>query len=394
MKRILFVDDEPKVLEALKRMLYPLRNEWDMAFAGSGREALRLLSEYPFDVMVTDIRMPQMSGIELLTEVLQRHPQVIRMVLSGTADHEVTLPSVMLAHQYLVKPCDAKTLRATVERASNLRLMLRNPELKRLISRIHSLPSIPTVYTELIQALQDPDVSPKEIGRIIAQDLAMTAKILQLVNSAFFGIHRQITNPTEAVIYLGSDTLRALALTVSVFSQFDTRSVPSFSIEAMRNHGLAVATVAKHIAQSLQLSKLDTEDAFLGGLLHELGKLVLACNYPREYEEAVRKSQAGKLSSLDAEQEVFGASHAEVGAYLLWLWGLPDPVTEIVARYYQPNPEQATRPLVAVHVANALTDKDPEQRIDVECLKAMGLAENLPAWRGLPGQVLAEMPAC
>ena len=218
MKRILFVDDEPKVLDGLRRMLYPYRNEWQMVFVSSASEALQQLSHAQFDVLITDVRMPQMSGIELLSEVVERHPHVVRMVLSGMADKDVTLPSVMLAHQYLDKPCDAVTLRSAVERVFQLRVILDNPSLKQLISRIHSLPSIPTVYMRLIQALQTPDVAPQEIGRIISQDLAMTAKILQLVNSAFFGHRRSITNPTEAVIYLGADTVRALALSVSVLN--------------------------------------------------------------------------------------------------------------------------------------------------------------------------------
>lgn len=383
MKRILFVDDEPKVLEGLRRMLYPYRNEWQMVFVSSAAEALRQLSHSPFDVLVTDVRMPQMSGIELLSQVVERHPQVVRMVLSGMAEKEVTLPSVMLAHQYLDKPCDAATLRAAVERVFQLQVILDNPALKSLISKLHSLPSIPTVYTKLMQALESEDVSPKEIGRIVSQDLAMTAKILQLVNSAFFGPRRPISNPTEAVIYLGADTVKALALTVSIFSQFDTRRVPGFSIEGLRDHGVAVGTLARQIAASLNLSKSDLDDAFLGGLLHELGKLVLAANYPKEYGETLRRMREQNLSAQAVELEMFGATYADIGAYLLWLWGLPDPVTEIVARHTEPKPDQAAGPVVAVHVADALSHNESKQNVNLECLAAMGLIDQLPSWKQL-----------
>jgi HD-like signal output (HDOD) protein len=325
--------------------------------------------------------MPQMSGIELLSEVVERHPHVVRMVLSGMADKDVTLPSVMLAHQYLDKPCDANTLRTAVERVFQLRVILDNPALKQLISKIHSLPSIPSVYTRLIEALQSDDVSPQEIGRIIAQDLAMTAKILQLVNSSFFGHRQPITNPTQAVIYLGADTVRALALSVSVFSQFDSRRVPRFSIEALHHHGMAVATLARNIARSLGLSKAEMEDAFLGGLLHELGKLVLAANYPKQYEEALRKMEQHKIPAREAEIDTFGTSYADVGAYLLWLWGLPDPVTEIVARHPQPSPAAAANPVVAVHVADALLEKAPGPAMDLKCLETLGLIDQIPAWK-------------
>jgi len=382
-KRILFVDDEPKVLDGLRRMLYPYRNEWNMVFVSSAAEALQQLSQSQFDVLITDVRMPQMSGIELLSEVVERHPQVVRMVLSGMADKEVTLPSVMLAHQYLDKPCDASTLRAAVERVFQLHVILENPALKQLISRLHSLPSVPVIYNRLMEALQSDEVSPKEIGRIISQDMAMTAKILQLVNSAFFGPRRPITNPTEAVVYLGADTVKALALSVSVFSQFDGQHVPGFSIEGLRDHGMEVAALARQIAATLRLSKTELDEVFLGGLLHELGKLVLAANYPKEYAEALRRTREEGMPARKAELDTFGATYADVGAYLLWLWGLPDSITEIVARHPEPNPDAAAGPVVAVHVADALTDKDSKQSVNFECLEAMGLLDQLPAWKQL-----------
>ena len=387
MKRILFVDDEPKVLDGLRRMLYAYRHEWDMLFVGTARQALDALAQSRFDVLITDVRMPEMSGIELLAHVRDRYPEIVRMVLSGQSDREITLSSVTLAHQYLSKPCDAATLRATVDRALNLRVILEDPALKQVISRIHALPSIPAVYTELINALQSPNTSPKEIGQIIAQDIGMSAKVLQLVNSAFFGVQRRITNPEEAVIFLGTETVRALALTVSVFSQFDARRVPSFSLENLRDHGLAVGALAREIARSLQLSKSDIEDAFVGGLLHELGKVVLACNFPEQYEDAIRRAKEKHIPIKKAELEVFGTTHAQVGAYLLWLWGLPDGITEILARYDQPgsNPPQAS--LLAVHVANALVGEEWEQEMDMECLNGMGLSDFLPNWKQMSEEI-------
>jgi len=298
----------------------------------------------------------------------------------------------MLAHQYLDKPCDATTLRAAVERVFQLRVILGNPALKQLISSVHSLPSVPAVYTKLMQALQTEEVAPKEIGSIVSQDMAMTAKILQLVNSAFFGPRRPITNPTEAVIYLGADTVKALALTVSVFSQFDAQRVPGFSIEHLRDHGLAVGSLARQIAATLRLSKAEMDDAFLGGLLHELGKLVLAANYPKEYAESLRKTREEQISEREAELQTFGTTYADVGAYLLWLWGLPDPVTEIVARHTQPTPDATAGPVVAVHVADALTDKETKQNVNLECLMAMGLIDQLPSWKQLQEKAETEAP--
>ena len=387
MRRILFVDDQPNVLDGLKRMLHPYRHEWDMVFVSTAAEALQRFSEAHFDVLVSDVRMPLMNGMQLLATVRDLYPQTVRIVLTGQAGQELTLSSVSLAHQYLAKPCDPATLRATVERALNLRVMLEDPALKQVVTSVHSLPSLPTIYTRLMTVVQSPDASAKDIGDIIAQDLGMSAKILQLVNSSFFGVKRRVSNPAEAVVYLGIETVRALALTVSVFSQFDTRRVPSFSLETLRDHGMSVAALARQIASSLKLPKIQIEDAFLGGLLHELGRLVLACNYPAEYEKVIQCAQRKAIPIKEAELETFGTTHAQVGAYLLWLWGLPDAIAEIVAHYGQPS-SGTQAPILAVHVANALVTEGLEREIDLECLSSMGLIDHLSEWKEMSEEIL------
>lgn len=382
MNRILFVDDEPNVLAGLKRMLYPLRNEWDMTFVSSGAEALRCLAEAPFDVLVTDARMPGMSGVELLEQVVKLHPQVIRMVLSGTADIDLTLQCVSLSHQYLLKPCDAQTLRATVQRAFCLRFLLHNPALRGLISQIQSLPSIPAVYGELVGALRSGKASPQMVGQIMAQDMGMTVKVLQLVNSAFFGLSREITKPVDAVVYLGLETVRALVFTASAFSQFELRGECHFSIEELQQHSLAVGTLARQIAKSMGLTAAAVDHAFVGGLLHDIGKLVLVANYPVQYQEVLLRVRGGPVRISEAECEIFGTSHAEIGAYLVWLWGLPDPVAEILALHHYPFRDAEASPAVAaVHFANALVNRDSEEDMDLACLSRLGFEEALPRWR-------------
>jgi putative nucleotidyltransferase with HDIG domain len=379
MKRILFVDDEPRVLEGLERMLYSVRKQWQMVFVSSGREALRLLSESEFDALITDLRMPEMSGTELLTQVVQSHPEVLRIVLSGTADRDITLRSAPLAHQYLAKPCDAKVLRATVERALSLKVILEDPALKRLVASIQALPSVPAIYVNLIESLKSPDSSASNIGAIIAKDPSMTAKVLQLVNSALFGIRRRIADPVEAVVYLGVETVRSLALTVSVFSQFDGRCNPGFSIEALRDHSVAVASLARQIAKSMALPKDAADDIFAGALMHDLGKLVLAANFPDRYREVTQ--QCDPRSRREAESRLFGANHCAVGTYLLWLWGLPESVTEIVACHHLDHTEEVTAgPVMAVYLADALIHGGEEMERARAHVEWMGLKNSFPDW--------------
>ena len=221
MRRVLFVDDELSMLEGLRRMMHAQRHEWEMAFAAGGEAALALMEASPFDVIVSDMGMPGMDGARLLAQVRDRHPQVVRIVLSGEMELSTALRVVPVAHQFLAKPCDAGTLRVAVERACHLRGLLTDDSIRSTVGALRDLPSPPRTYDLLTKALTDPDTSLQALARIVEQDVGTSAKILQLVNSAFFGLANSITNIEHAVIYLGINTLRCLVVSLEVFSQPD-----------------------------------------------------------------------------------------------------------------------------------------------------------------------------
>jgi DNA-binding NarL/FixJ family response regulator len=219
-KRILFADDEALVLEGLQRMLRNMRPEWDMVFVAGGAKALELMEQSPFDVVVSDMRMPGMNGAVLLGEVMKRFPRTIRLILSGHADQELILKCVGSTHQYLTKPCEPDALRAAVRRATELENSLQDQNLRQLISQMDRLPSIPSLYIEIVELLRDPDVGIQEVAEIIAKDMGMTAKILKLVNSSFFGLHRRLSSAAEAASYLGLDTIKSLVLSINAPSAY------------------------------------------------------------------------------------------------------------------------------------------------------------------------------
>ena len=390
MRRIIFVDDEPKVLEGLKRMLRSMRHGWEMSFVESGAEALAALDAKHYDVVVSDMRMPGMDGAQLLTEVMNRHPQTVRIILSGYADQELVMKSVGAAHQYLSKPCDAETLKHAVGHACSLRDLLSNASLQRIVSQMESLPSLPSLYAELIQELQSPDASIKKVGEIISLDLGMTAKVLQMVNSAFFGLRRNISSPTEAAMFLGIDTIMSLVLAIHVFSQFNASKLAGFTPQALWSHSMATGLLAKRIAKAEKLGNKVAEDAFTAGLLHDSGKVVLAASLPEWYEQALTLTKTEKISLVEAEQDVFGTTHAEIGAYLLGLWGLPESIIEAVAFHHCPSQclTQTFSPLTLVHIANALqhdpdagNQKEGTSQLDTDFLAQLNLVDRLDTWQ-------------
>lgn len=354
-RHILFVDDEPNVLHGLRRLLRAQRHEWDLAFVEGPLQAIDYLGQHSVDVIVTDMKMPEMDGAELLERVRDTHPQTVRIALTGHADRENFLKNMGLVHQFLAKPCDATTLRATLRRAYTLRSLLTSTGLLELIPRLESLPSIPDVYRDIMLELQKPAPSIKAVADILAKDIGLTTKILRLVNSAYFGLSRTLTDIRQAVSLLGLDVIKALALSVKLFSQVDSAATAGLT-ERIWQHSLRVGEAARRICD-LEDCDLDTvNDAYMAGLLHDTGKLVLAMNFPEEMLKVDDVKKEAEHSRLVVEKAVFGSTHAEVGAYLLGLWGLPDSIIEAIAYHHHPElqPGDGFTPLMAVHVADAL----------------------------------------
>lgn len=386
MINILFVDDEPNILDGLRRMLRPLRSDWDMFFANGGNEALKLLAEKPIDVVVSDMKMPGMDGAQFLQEVSTVYPQIVRIILSGYSEDEMIFKSIGAAHQFLSKPSDPETLKETVNKACALRDLLQDEKIRRLVSQMRSVPSLPTLYSELLHELESFDPRIEKIAKIIKQDIGMTAKILQLVNSAFFGLRRNITDAAQAINFLGLDTIKSLALGIGVFSQFEKTNENVLS--ELWSHSIAVGRIARAISEKVNPSV--ASDSFTAGLLHDIGEVLLAVNLPEKFAQAQILVEKEQLTRLEAEKQILETTHSEVGAYLLGLWGLPHQVVEAVAFHHNPSNFQSDKftPLTAVHIANAINrfgsedwSIEAERFIDIKHLQTIGLLEKLPDWQ-------------
>ncbi len=389
-RRILFVDDEPMVLKGLQRSLRKMRNEWEMRFTSSSKEALDILGAEPFEVIVSDLRMPEMDGIQLLAEVKQKHPQVVRIILSGQVEQETTFKSVRLAHQSLSKPCDADILKHALNKLFTIRNLLEDESIKRIVSQIETLPSLPEVYTAVIRELQSPDPSVQKVGEIISTDLAMTAKILQIVNSAFFGLVRKISNPKEAVMLLGTEAIKALVLSVKIFSEFNHKKFAWFNFDDLFNHSISVSMFAQTIAKAEHLDQHLVNNSLMAGMFHDLGKLILVTNFQKQYQKILIEVRENKLNLWELENNMFGTSHAEVGAYLMGLWGLDYPVIEAIAFHHRPgkSPSKSTGLLTAVHFGDAFdrlkNDENGDgglKQLDRVYIENLGVSDRINDWQ-------------
>lgn len=355
-KRILFVDDEPSVLTLLQALARRIGPEWDTAFADSGTRALELMAEQPFDVVVSDMRMPGMSGLELLHQVMERYPKTARVILSGYADQESILSSLGVTHQFLAKPCEIVVLRRTIARILSLDRLLREDRLKAVAARMQALPTPPSLYFALMKEMASPNATTDTIAGLIEEDVSLTAKLLQLVNAPFFGVAHPVTGAAEAVQILGFSAIKTLTLSIYVFARFESEQYPDFPVDRLWNHSLATGMRARVVAEALGSNPETQDAAFTAGILHDVGKLVLASRLQDLYRAALSLAEHGPRNQWEAEKEIIGAHHGELGAYLLGLWGLPANIVEAVAWHHQPGECESKEigALTAVHLANAL----------------------------------------
>jgi HD-like signal output (HDOD) protein/ActR/RegA family two-component response regulator len=393
MARLLFVDDEGRILSGIRRVLRARCSTWTVELADDPARAIELLGGEPYDVVVSDIRMPGMSGNEFLEVVKERMPSATRVVLSGHCDDELTTHAVTVAHQFLSKPCSAQTLIDTLTRAVESARLLDSEELRRVVGGVSRLPSPPRVYQRLTAAMADPEVALEALEAILRQDIALCAKLLQLVNSSFFGLGQVISDVRHAASYLGVVTLRRVVLSAEVFSKFDPDRLPSdFDLVEQQIHALQVAEIASAILAPRELK----ETAFTAGMLHDLGDLVLATALPAEFERN-RAARRARREGAEARRRADEAErlHARVGAYLIGQWGLPGEVVQAVARHHDPRPCGARpmelRDALAIadkltHAANARDGVEARsilREMESELLEPLGATARLEEWTDL-----------
>lgn len=399
--RIIFIDDEPHVLNGLRRAMASTSHDWDMTFCSSGEQALALMETAPFNVVVSDMRMPEMDGAQLLEIVRKRYPATIRIILSGYADASAVLRTVGPAHAYLAKPCDSHALAEAITRPLILRKILSGEGLYKILGGLTHLPSLPEPYLRIEEELRSANASIRTVADIIATDIAMTAELLKLTNSAFFSVGSRITTPLQAVRTLGLETVQALVLRIGIFRQFPSGD-PALTtmVAALTNHSLTLAKLAESIAEAEGADQSTAKAAYCTGMLSCLGMLILLDARPGDYRRILAKA-CRQAPLEDLEGETFGASHALIGAYLLGLWGFSEMVVEAIAfsGHPQRTGQQENLLLTSLHAARALGPPLPWlapgardiDGPDPVYLQACQKSDRVAIWQGLATHPIGEV---
>jgi putative nucleotidyltransferase with HDIG domain len=362
--RVLFVDDDPVLRELYGSMGSELREQYEIFTASNGKEGVQLLQKNAFDVVVSDLTMPGMDGVQFLGHVVRTQPDSARIIISGYLDRLRIAQCLFVGHRYFNKPCDTKGLAALLLRLSDFRGIVSNQKVRRVIGGLGSLPGPPDTYIKLEEVLNSAYSSLNDVAAVVEQDIGVTAKLLQIVNSAQFGVARQIVSPTEAVQLVGVEVVRGLVLGLQAFSVYKSNPAKKSPPAELWDHSLRIALTARRLAQAHELSHDACEKAFLGGLLHDIGKIVIVANASDEHNDVSAFAKNYRIPMHESELRRFGATHAQIGAYLLALWGIQDQVVRLVEHHHSletfPETEDCA-PLIMVHAAHAI-ESSPDRR--------------------------------
>lgn len=386
--RILFFDDDPNSQQALRKAFFAMHLDWEIIFSPTKEETLQLIETQSFDALICDVSKADPSVLDIFIAAYQRHPETLRFALTNPKNKERRIELAKYVHQCIAKPLDGRDLILALQKTISNGSLVESDDLKQLIGKVKCLPTLPKLYTKITEEIQSPYTSLERIGEMIEGDPAICAKVLQLVNSAFFGLKQNIANPSHAITFLGVEIIHDLVLTCDIFSQFDPRLIKNLGLTYLWDHTISVSGYARSITRAEQFSKSMIGYSCTAGLLHDIGKLILAQNFPVKYKNALYQATRKKCALVDIENEYFGASHAELGAYLLRRWGLPALVVAAVGYHHFPerHPTSDFSPTTAVHVANYFDlVKHPHHGfgtndLDMRYIENLKLADHLPTW--------------
>lgn len=352
---VLFVDDEPEVLNGLRVSLRRERHSYRFLFASGADDAISIMEREPVDMVVSDMRMPDRNGADLLEEVRFRFPDVVRYVLSGQAEDRLVRRSVAVTHRWLTKPCSHEALVEAIEEAVGFRARVDDPAARRAIGSIDALPSHPEAYDTLVDALSRADVTIDEVVGLASVDPAVTAKLLQWANSVFTeGV--AVYDVRRAVERIGLDALTHLSTADDVVRRgVAAEVIPGFGIDLFHRYARQVSRVAAGLTDLA-----DAELAAAAGLLSGTGLLLEVAHLREPLERAYRLALTGRSSLVSVERDLFGRSHPELAGHLLALWGLPRNLVAAVATSHQrPDPSAVLPmpPATAVQAARLMVQR-------------------------------------
>lgn len=384
--------DEQGGLAGWSREIEGSEFNWAFVRLDSKQSLIDQLEQNTFDAVILPCSMRAVVDIELMAKLARIQPQAVRVFLGAefwNAGHKAKAAEI--AHRIYPNNVSIKQVGEELEYQVKLVKLLNRSSLQAYVSTVGCLPSPPSMYRQLTEAVNSDVADLTEISEIIEQDPSVVAQIMKQVNSAFFGFNRQISDLREAISLLGVRNLRSMALSSQLNKQFKQGDGwNQFSFEQMGQRSLLVARLAQALSKRAGASKAVQDQAFLAGLLHDLGVMIMAAHDPAQYKKLITYAVKKQKPIYLVEKAACGFFHGEVAAALLALWNLPPQVVEAVMLHHVPHLSSATEfsPLTAVHVADAMLPSvdvagecDLASSLSLRYLDQVGVMDEVPQWR-------------
>ncbi|SEG49656.1 HDOD domain-containing protein [Marinobacterium lutimaris] len=365
---------------------------WEIVRNDDQRVALELLRQTAFDAVIVGAISSFEREIGILKQVSQIKPKVARILLSPPLSSTKLAKALDVVHRTIFQGASIEEIIASVEQTVLVTRQLYRDKVVRSFGAFRQLPSSPSIYRELSNALSSERTNTRDIAIIVERDPALAVRIIRLVNSSYFGLNRTISSLTEALTLLGVRTVRGLALSGHLNAHYpDDSGWKLFSFDRMNQRALSVARLAQEIATPFAKNNPALKDqAFLAGLLLDVGMLMLAAEQGEGYLKVLRFAARKKQPLHLVERMAYGVTHAELGAYLLDMWNLSPQVVEAVMMHHNPEESvgQTFNALCAVHIADALLPTiDNELGVDLsatlseEYIERMDVKAHMPTWK-------------
>jgi HD-like signal output (HDOD) protein len=389
--RVLFIGSDPLWFGQIKGDVGCLQPDW-LCLHAPGVAEMENLNWRSANALVVEARASDTR--DWLEKARKERPDMNCLVRCDFSEKSVTDRWKGLGYPMLAAHSDASVLASSLLRNARLREWKADPAIQRILPSLRKLPATPRLYVQVTDELRSPNGSLDVVADLIRRDPVMSAKMLQLVNSAFFASSHEVTDTLDAAMILGTERIKSLILLAGIFSQYKEAKGICPSSEALQAHSIQVGVFARAITLSETKDAETAESAFTAGVLHDMGKMILAGNLPEWYKEVPKLRASKQLSDYSAELEMFGANHANVGACLLASWGLPLPILEAVAWHHEPerSSEKDFCLLAAVHAANAFAHQAEGTPAELHegFLNRIGLADCCPRWRQIIEQTEAK----
>jgi putative nucleotidyltransferase with HDIG domain len=397
-KKILFIDNRRELLEGFYEQFSDRGEEWSVHFAVDSAKGVAILENYEIDIVVSGLFMGYNSEVQFLDFLAQKYPEIVRIGIgTGNSENDDRVPQN--GHRNFSLPLDIKTLEATIERVYYLPGFLKLDNAKKVIASLTSLPNIPPIYAALLEQIENRDIPSEAVKEVFSNHSQVGTMVLQIINSSLFGATQEIKTPREAVAFVGAEIVMSLVLMIELFREFKPEN-ELFSSSLLAEHSLITANLTKTILEAEGVPKILVDETFSAAILHDVGELILSCSFPQKYSSILTISTANDEPLIDVEMKNLGTNHAEVGAYLLGLWGLPEEIVEAIAFHHTPllSDGESSNMLCTLHVANNFSyEFVPEfihsgfEGTSNSFLSEMGISDRWYSWRELCQNKLKEI---